>query len=1021
MAYLLGYRMERDTGHAIKLLKESAAAHDKFALDAAEQLAKIYEQGLLGSFSVDYNEALSWRQRAISINKRIYGKKHPHTAKAYNNIGKVLYNLGNYKEALRYYNRSYRINKKAFGLNHLSIAENYNNIGEVYIKLNKILGISVLYDALKIYQDEYGEDNLVVADTLVNIGRIDNENEFFRNLNKSLIALADIVNGKIDELSDGGINKSFVRFQKALEIYHKTYGEYHYSVAAAYTYLGRLYILHEKYTEALENLFKSLSIFEKIYGQNHPFIVFPLINIALAYSHLNENNKAIDYFSKALSLEKKFSIENQPALKQLYREIGELYLRLNNYSEALKYFVEDVENLAADYDADEENKKQERKYYNNKKGFNRFLKITSKFKNKFLYVFSLIFFGIIFMLIALPKGIVGIVKLIVSFKGFGKKIKKNSGKNGQFGSTVYSSFNYLDSQTMFYSMLVNIRDKYIQIGDICCMANEYNAALDYYNKALDIFKRMNDEEERVSANITLYYDMGSAYFHLGNIDRALFFCGKAFEFKKFPFGRVGEAKDDAETAKLYNIIGEIYFRTNQFEKALEQFHKTVTVYEKLNSDEDGNNHQELALAYNNSGKTHAALEKPEKATEFYSKAVSEYKHLAVTCRNRRKYDEALEWYLKVADLYVLSPGGESEEMGGICNQIGGLYYIRHNYDKSLEWYTKALEICKQIFGGKHSNTAHVLQNIADVFLAQGSDTTALEWLEKSLDIRQEVFAARQQAAMTTGNDADCLETFRIDPKYAGAYYNRGNRYYDKKDYDLAIADFSEALRINPNSAESYTCRGNAYGNGKKDYDQAIADYNEALRIRPNYAWAYNCRGYAYSNKKDYDRAVADYNEAIRLKPDYILAYNNRGLVYMSKGDYDSAITNYTELLRFDPNNTAAYKYRAYAYNGKGDHDRAIVDYTEALRLGPDNAVIYNSRGWSYYLKGDYKRALEDANKSLSIRPDDTNTLDTRANAYYGLGDFDSAIADWEAALKLDPDNAGIRESLEKARADKAGY
>jgi hypothetical protein len=63
MAYLLGYRMERDTGHAIKLLKESAVAHDKFALDAAEQLGKIYEQGLLGSFPVDYNEALSWRQR----------------------------------------------------------------------------------------------------------------------------------------------------------------------------------------------------------------------------------------------------------------------------------------------------------------------------------------------------------------------------------------------------------------------------------------------------------------------------------------------------------------------------------------------------------------------------------------------------------------------------------------------------------------------------------------------------------------------------------------------------------------------------------------------------------------------------------------------------------------------------------------------------------------------------------------------------------------------------------------------
>jgi tetratricopeptide (TPR) repeat protein len=172
-------------------------------------------------------------------------------------------------------------------------------------------------------------------------------------------------------------------------------------------------------------------------------------------------------------------------------------------------------------------------------------------------VFSLGFSTLVFVLIALPAAIPGIVKLIASVIGFTKKIKKNSDKNGQFGSAVYSSFNYLDKFTISHTMLVDIRDKYIQIGDICCMANEYKTSLDYYNKALDIIKRMNDEEERVSANITLYYDMGSAYFHLGNIDKALFFCGKALEFKKFPFGKAKEAEDNAETAKLYNILGEI--------------------------------------------------------------------------------------------------------------------------------------------------------------------------------------------------------------------------------------------------------------------------------------------------------------------------------------------------------------------------------------------------------------------------------------------------------------------------------
>jgi tetratricopeptide (TPR) repeat protein len=74
----------------------------------------------------------------------MYGKNHPNTAKAYNNIGKVFYNLNKYKEVLSYYNLSYRINKSAFGLKSIPIAENYNNIGEVYVQLNKVFGVNVI-------------------------------------------------------------------------------------------------------------------------------------------------------------------------------------------------------------------------------------------------------------------------------------------------------------------------------------------------------------------------------------------------------------------------------------------------------------------------------------------------------------------------------------------------------------------------------------------------------------------------------------------------------------------------------------------------------------------------------------------------------------------------------------------------------------------------------------------------------------------------------------------------------------
>jgi tetratricopeptide (TPR) repeat protein len=49
------------------------------------------------------------------------------------------------------------------------------------------------------------------------------------------------------------------------------------------------------------------------------------------------------------------------------------------------------------------------------------------------------------------------------------------------------------------------------------------------------------------------------------------------------------------------------------------------------------------------------------------------------------------------------------------------------------------------------------------------------------------------------------------------YYDRSNSYYNKKEYDKAIADFSEALWLNTNHANAYrnlyASRHTMYGGG----------------------------------------------------------------------------------------------------------------------------------------------------------------------------------------------------------------
>jgi tetratricopeptide (TPR) repeat protein len=86
------------------------------------------------------------------------------------------------------------------------------------------------------------------------------------------------------------------------------------------------------------------------------------------------------------------------------------------------------------------------------------------------------------------------------------------------------------------------------------------------------------------------------------------------------------------------------------------------------------------------------------------------------------------------------------------------------------------------------------------------------------------------------------------------------------------------IELNPNDAHAYYNRGNAYSS-KADYDRAIDDYNRAIELNPKNAHAYYNRGVAYQSKGDYDRALADYNKAIELDSKNAAAYNSRAWNY----------------------------------------------------------------------------------------------------------------------------------------------
>ena len=110
----------------------------------------------------------------------------------------------------------------------------------------------------------------------------------------------------------------------------------------------------------------------------------------------------------------------------------------------------------------------------------------------------------------------------------------------------------------------------------------------------------------------------------------------------------------------------------------------------------------------------------------------------------------------------------------------------------------------------------------------------------------------------------------------GYYYNtyRGIAYYSKKEYNLAIREYTEAIRLHPNNASAYGNRGLAY-NVIGEYDLAIRECTKAIHLDPKEPFYFRDRGEAYLEKGEYALAIRDFNEAIYLDAKEASYYNKR--------------------------------------------------------------------------------------------------------------------------------------------------
>lgn len=349
--------------------------------------------------------------------------------------------------------------------------------------------------------------------------------------------------------------------------------------------------------------------------------------------------------------------------------------------------------------------------------------------------------------------------------------------------------------------------------------------------------------------------------------------------------------------RAYNDLGNAYYSSGEYEKAIEQYQKA----KELKPDE--------AIYYSNIGDANRALGNWDEAINHYNEAL--------------RKNERDDWSL---------------------NSLGIIYYMKREYDRSIEYYNEAIGI----------NPSQIYYtNIGDSYRMKGDTDSAIPYYEEAIGLNADhdpAYNALGVAYYTKGEFDKAREYYQkaIQLKPSAVYYsNLGDVHRALEKWDEAIKNYNEAVKLDERDDLSYNGLGNAYF-GKRLYSKAIEQYEKAKSFNSNPIYFSNI-GDANRKLKKWDKAIEYYQKAIErakeIDPNDTtyhkslgLAYNDRGVEFYNKKEDDKAIQDYKEAIKFNSEDAVIHHNLYLVCDAKNMNKEAEKSLRKAIELDPSNPI-----------------------------------------------------------------------------------
>jgi tetratricopeptide (TPR) repeat protein len=537
--------------------------------DESEKGPIYHQLGCVKDGQGEYQEAITFYEKALAIQQQSLPPNHPDLASSYNNIGMVHSTMGHYPKALSYYEKDLAIGNQSLPPNHPHLASSYNNIGNVYGSMGDFpKALSYYEKALAIKQQSLPTNHPDLAQSYNNIGIV------YRHM--------------------GDYPQALSSYEKALAIQQQSLPPNHPHLASSYNNIGNVYGTMGDYPKALSSYEKALAISQQSLPANHPDLAGSYKNIGNVYNSMGDYPMALSYYEKALAIKRQSLPPNHPDLSTSYVNIGDV---CDNMADCPKPLSSHERALAISQQTLTPDHPDLARSYNN---------IGLVYYNTGDY----------------PQALSSYEKALA--------IKQQSlpPNHPSFASTynnignVYNSMGDYPQALSSYKKALAIQQQslppnhpdfaqsYNNIGNVYDNMGDYPKALSSHEKALAIRQQSLPQNHPDLAQS--YNNIGMVFYSMSDFPKAVSSYEKALTIQEQSL-----PPNHPDLAGSYNNIGMVWYRLGDYPIALSYYEESLAIQKRSLPP----NHRDLAASYNNIGAVYQSMDDYWKARSYFERAV----------------------------------------------------------------------------------------------------------------------------------------------------------------------------------------------------------------------------------------------------------------------------------------------------------------------------------------------------------------------------------------------------------------